>query len=117
MRVLRVAGSGRVVARNLYHARSFWDRGLGLLARPRLRSGEGLWLDPGGGIHTWAMRYPIDVLFLDHERVVLRVLRGLPPWRLGWAPRGTRSVVELPAGAASAVREGDGLIIETETRR
>lgn len=110
--VLREITTGRIIAGRVYVARGFWDRGLGLLARPVLRPGEALWLDPCGSIHTWGMRYPIDVLFLNEEQRVLRILRNLRPWRLGWAPHGTRSAVELPAGGADEVREGDRLRIE-----
>lgn len=112
MAILREIGSGRVVARRVIIARGLWERGMGLLARPALTPGEALWLDPCGSIHTCGMGYPIDVVFLDREFRVLRVRRNLPPWRLGWAPRGTRSAVELPAGGAARIQEGDRLRIE-----
>jgi uncharacterized membrane protein (UPF0127 family) len=70
-----------------------------------------LWLDPCGGIHTWGMQYPIDVVFLDRSLRVLAVRRAVPPWRMVFAPRGTRSVVELPAGGAAALSVGDALSI------
>jgi uncharacterized protein len=77
-----------------------------------LRDDEGLWLDPCGGIHTWGMRYAIDVLFLDREMRVLRVARNVRPWRMVFAPRGTRSVVELPASTAANVEQGDRLVVD-----
>ena len=73
--------------------------GLGLLALPPLRAGEGVWLSPAASIHTWGMRYPISVFFVDAEGQVLRVLPRVPPWRVALAPRGTRAVAELPVGA------------------
>ncbi len=84
----------------------FWGRGAGLLARPTLRPDEALWLEPCGGIHTWGMRYPIDVVFLDGKRRVLRIVNNLPPWRLAFAPKGTRGVLELRAGAAAGLTAG-----------
>jgi uncharacterized membrane protein (UPF0127 family) len=90
------------------------ERGLGLLGRPPLREGEALWLSPCGGVHTWGMRYAIDVLFLDAEMRVVGVRRGVGPWSVAPAPRGTRSVIELPAGGAAGVQAGDELCVESD---
>lgn len=87
-------------------------RTLGLLARPPLQPDEALWLNPCGGIHTWAMRYPIDVVFLDAQLRVLRVVPNVSPWRLVFAPRNTRSVVELRAGKAVGLEVGDQLAVD-----
>jgi uncharacterized protein len=107
--VLRNSTRNLVLARSVHRPRAFIQRHLGLLVHPRLKPDEALWLDPCGGIHTWGMGYPIDVLFVDPNLRVLRVLSELRPWRLGWAPRGTRSVFELSARAAAATRVGDQL--------
>jgi uncharacterized membrane protein (UPF0127 family) len=85
---------------------------MGLLVRPPLRMGEALWLNPCGGIHTWAMRYPIDVLFLDAELRVVKVARGVWPWRMVLSARGTRSVVELRAAGELDARPGDQLVFQ-----
>lgn len=85
---------------------------MGLLARPPLGQGEALWLDPCGGIHTWGMPYAIDVLFLSCEGVVLRVARDVRPWRMVFAPRRTRSVIELRASEARRVAVGDCIVSE-----
>lgn len=57
----------------------------------------------------WFMRFPIDAAFLDADMKVLKVERNLKPWRLGWAPRGTRCVLETAAGALGAVHAGERL--------
>lgn len=106
---LHNASRGAMLARRLYCPRRFWARNLGLLARPPLREGEALWLDPCGGIHTWGVRYPIDVLFLDRQHCILAVARQVRPWRVVLAPPGTRSVVELPGGGAAGAEAGDRL--------
>jgi hypothetical protein len=105
------AGTRETIARHLFCPAHPLLRLLGLLVHPPLREGEALWLDPCGGIHTWGMRYPIDVLFLDRELRVLRVARNIRPWRMALAPRGTRSVVELPPGGAANVVEGERLVL------
>jgi uncharacterized membrane protein (UPF0127 family) len=101
----------RPVAERTYRARSLWELAAGLLGRRRLRPGEALWLEPCGSIHTWGMGYAIDVVFLDREGTVIRLARSLPPWRIALAPPRTRSVVELPSGAAADVIPGERLAL------
>ena len=72
----------------------------GLLGRSRLDEGEGLWLEPASSIHTWFMRFPIDAVFLDSDRVVVKVVAELRPWRAS-SRRRARAVLELPAGEAA----------------
>lgn len=97
----------RPVADRVLRASSLWERGAGLLALPPLQVGEALWLEPGGSIHTWGMRYAIDVLFLSRDFRVLAIWRNVRPWSIAWAPRGTQVAVELIAGGAKNVERGD----------
>lgn len=76
----------------------------GLLGRRALAPGECLLLHPACAIHTCGMRFAIDVVFLDDEHRVLRVVEGVRPWRLA-SCRGARSVLELPAGTCVALHE------------
>jgi hypothetical protein len=69
----------------------------GLLAHHQLPSGEGLLLQPAGSIHTAFMRFPIDVVFLDAEYEVIKLVAELPPWRTARAS-GAKAVLELTAG-------------------
>ena len=78
-----------------------WARLRGLLGREP----SPLLLAPARSVHTCFMRAPIDVVFLDAELRVLRVVRGLGPWRVA-AARGARAVLELPAGRAEGLRVG-----------
>jgi uncharacterized membrane protein (UPF0127 family) len=64
-----------------------------------------LLLAPARSVHTCFMRRPIDVVFLDADLVVLKVVRALRPWRLAASRRAT-AVLELPAGSAT-VAVGD----------
>ena len=77
-----------------------WRRMKGLLGRDGLDPGQALVIQPCQGVHTWFMRFPIDVVHVDREGVVLRVLEALPPNRLGPMVWRSAYVVELPAGAA-----------------
>jgi uncharacterized membrane protein (UPF0127 family) len=92
------ADSGRVVVDDLELARSPWSRFMGLMGRPRLEPGKGMWLEPANSIHMFFMRFAIDVLFLDRQRRVKKVMLNLKPWRISPIVFGARSVVELPSG-------------------
>ena len=79
----------------------------GLLGRRRLGQDEGLLIRPAGSVHTFFMRFPIDVVFLSRDDAVLKVVRSLRPWRLAAAP-GAKRTLELPAGGAARARLAPG---------
>lgn len=89
---------GRFIARARM-AHSFRARWTGLIGRSALGAREGLLLVPGGSIHTFGMRFPIDAVFLDRQLRVIALRRGIPSWRIAFAPAGTRLVLELRAGS------------------
>ena len=97
MRLLE-AESGRIVVEDLELARTSWARFVGLMGRPRLERGKGLWIEPCNSIHMFFMRFAIDVLFLDKQRRVKKVMLNLKPWRISPIVFGARTVVELPSG-------------------
>jgi uncharacterized membrane protein (UPF0127 family) len=87
----------------------------GLLGRSSLAAGEGLLLTPAPSIHTAFMRFPIDVVFLNNQLHVLRLVERLAPWRAAWTRR-ARAVLELSAGAASGcgIQVGDVIAVLDE---
>jgi uncharacterized membrane protein (UPF0127 family) len=107
-----IGSNGRIVCERLLVADRPFARMRGLLGRRDLPSGEGLLLRPSGSVHTFFMRFPIDVVFVDRDLTVLGVTPGLRPWRTA-GRRGARAVVELPAGEAArrGVRPGDRLAV------
>jgi uncharacterized membrane protein (UPF0127 family) len=94
--------TGRVLVARLEQATSLWQRAVGLMGRRSLAADSGLWLEPCNAIHTFGMRFPVDVVFLDREGVVLRVIENLRPWRVVWTVRGARATLELPPGTLRA---------------
>jgi uncharacterized membrane protein (UPF0127 family) len=91
---------GEVVCERCVVAANAWTRLKGLLGRSSLPVGEGLLLRPTSSIHTTFMRFPIDVVFLDGELRVVKVVPELRPWRFAFG-RGARSALELAAGEAA----------------
>lgn len=88
--------NGTVLA-SLEVADSARSRTLGLLGRDGIEGA--LLLRPATSVHTLGMRFPIDVAHCDRDLVVLDVVRGMRPWRLGGPRRRCRAVVEAAAGS------------------
>jgi hypothetical protein len=103
--------SGAVLADQIEVASSFRQRLKGLIGRPCLNSGEALILLPCQSIHTCFMRFPIDVVFVDREGVVLRTLEMMKPYRFSPVIAHSHLVVELPGGrlADTGTMTGDHL--------
>ena len=95
-------------------ADTFWSRVRGLIGSNPLAPGEGLLIVPCNSIHTHFMRFPIDVLYVNADQVVVGIDHSLPPWRIGRVHRGAHFVLELPAGRARATNTqvGDSLLVE-----
>ena len=105
---LRNARTERTLADRLEAAFDRASRNKGLLGREALPVGQALILAPCNSIHTFFMRFPIDVLFMARSGQVLKLAQALGPWRIaiGWR---AAAVIELPAGtiALSETRAGD----------
>ncbi|MCG0274871.1 MAG: DUF192 domain-containing protein [Thermosediminibacteraceae bacterium] len=82
---------------------------IGLIGRKRLENGSGLLLLQCRGVHTYFMRFAIDVVYLDANGKVLKIVEGMLPYTLGPLVRKARAVLELPAGTCreSGTAEGD----------
>jgi len=92
--------SATVLGARVPVADTFRSRLLGLALLPRARAPAGLLVPRCRSVHTFGMRFPIDVVFLDPEGRELERIEALPPRRLA-ARRGAASVLELPAAAQS----------------
>lgn len=89
------------------------DRTVGLLRTRRVLPGRGMWFDNCSAIHTVLMGCPIDVIFLDSESRVMRIVERVSPNRLIVTPH-ARVTVELGAGTAEKAKLtcGDRLMLE-----
>ncbi|MGP0097292.1 MAG: DUF192 domain-containing protein [Terriglobales bacterium] len=88
------------LATDLAIARTHWSRFRGLMVTDssRFSRGQGLWISPSHGIHTFAMRFPIDAVYLDRKRIVIHLEEDLQPWRIAAVRINAASVLELPTG-------------------
>ena len=88
-------------------------RRTGLLKHSHLAPGDGLWIKPCESVHTFFMKFAIDLVYLDRKLRVRKVRHAVPPWRLS-ACLTAHSILELPAGTAkqTSTQAGDQLFIE-----
>jgi uncharacterized protein len=80
----------------------------------QIERGEGMLIDPCSSIHTFWMRFPIDVIYVDREGRVVRADRSMKPWRIGPVFTGSRWVVELPSGTIDATGTQIGDLLQVE---
>lgn len=112
---------GRMSVRNLTRETQIADklevagsgpkRSKGLLGRKGLGEGEGLWIIPCEAVHTFFMRFPIDLIYLDRKHRVKKVRDSVPAWRISGC-LSAHSVLELPAGTIRNTRTECGDILE-----
>src|SRR5205809_6376497 len=111
--VVRNRTRGATLASNVRLADTPVARRVGLLKHRRLNAGEGLWIYPTQAIHTFGMRFPIDVAFIDRRMRVKRIYHRLAPFRLTSLVWSAESVLELPSGSLAGTGTAVGAELQT----
>ncbi len=95
-------------------ADTHWSRLRGLIGMgpDDFGNGRGLWIRPSRGVHTVAMRFPIDVLYLDSAGIVVHLEHSFPPWRFAPLRMKAASVLELPSHTLARTKTALGDCIE-----
>ena len=95
-------------------AQTHWSRFRGLMCTDSRSfvKGCGVWLVPSHGVQSFAMRFPIDVLYLNREKAVVHLEQNLKPWRVAPVRMNAASVLELPANTLSDTQTAVGDQIE-----
>ena len=111
--LLKNESKNEVLVGDLEIAKTPWKRMRGLLGRKGLEEGKGLLIEDCRSIHTWFMGFAIDVVYVDEELRVRKLVPELGPWRFS-SSRGSAHVLEIPAGSAAThrVEVSDRLKIE-----
>lgn len=107
MRLVNV-DNGEIIAESIESAQTFFTRLKGLMFRKELSNGGGLYLHPCKSIHTFFMKFPIDVLYLDKEWKIVGMEEQLEPGKMGRHFTGAASVIELESGSIqkNGIQEG-----------
>jgi hypothetical protein len=104
--------TGRCLAEKVALANTFFKRLRGLMfRRRRLAPAEALWLRPTSGVHTFWMLFAIDVIFLDRELRIVKLVENMRPFRVTRPHLAARSALEMSAHTISraALKVGDQL--------
>lgn len=109
------ARSKETLVHRLQVARSAWECMRGLLGRDSLDADEGLWITQRGSIHTFFMKFPIDLIFVDRELTVTKTVTRVEPGRFVWRGWRSHSVIEVQAGFLERrpVQVGDQLHVDS----
>src|SRR5213079_245355 len=102
-----VAGDGIEVCAHCEVAERTIPRMRGLLGRDGLDPGEGMLINPAPSVMTFFMRFPIDVVFIDKARTIVKIVHSLRPWKTAGA-RGAAAALELSAGTAARLDLQEG---------
>ena len=107
---ITIESSGELLATRIEIAGDSASRRKGLLGRDRLEPGCGVVIAPSQGIHTFGMRFAIDIVAVSRDGTVVKIRPAVPPRRIVLA-FSAYAIIELAAGAAAAaqVKVGDRL--------
>lgn len=109
--------TNQVIVGDMVTMDSFWKRLRGYMFQPRPHEGSGLFFPGVRRVHTFGMKFPIDVMFLDGSMCVTGVAAGVAGGRIPPSPPGTRHIMEMPSAAnaiSERVRIGDRLTLRME---
>lgn len=110
---IHIQNRPEVVLSHVRKTETVAERTKGLLGGDPLLEGDGLLISPCNSIHTFFMKFPIDVVFLNSTNAVVKIVRTLNPFRFAMSFRAS-AVLELRAGETTrlGIRAGDILLWE-----
>ena len=104
-----------LIADDVKIADNFISRTVGLISKKEILEPEGLLIKPCCSIHTFFMRFDIDVLFVNRKNEVIALCENVKPWRILPIHPTSQYVVELSAGVISSKQILKGNILKCET--
>lgn len=100
--------NGREIASNIKIADEFMSRLIGLMFIEDIKDGDGLLIKTCNSIHSFFMKFSIDVIFLSNDYEVVKVIENMTPWKVSWMYFKAAQVLELRAGTISGfIKKGD----------
>lgn len=112
MLILKNKKHNQVIANKIHVCRGYFSRIKGLLGSSRIEDKEACWIIPCGSVHTFGMKYAIDVYFLDKKHKIIGIVKDLKPNRVSPLFWFAHSVLELATGIDRNCTVGDELVLE-----
>lgn len=110
---ISISYNNKLISNQIILADSFYHRLLGLMFKGKIEDGDGLLISPCNSIHTFFMKYPLDIVFIGHKNQVVKIIRNLKPWKMTWIYFKAIKTLELPAGKLPLdLKEGDFLEVK-----
>ena len=106
---MRLFVGEKLISSKVRVADTVLDRMVGLLKTESLNEGESLLIEPCNSIHTFFMKFNIDVLFLDKDLKIVKIFRDMPPWRITLPYIKAKKVIEANANSFNELNVGDQL--------
>lgn len=110
---VKISKQNNIICESCEVANNHFTRFMGLMFRKGLKENCGLILDPCNQIHTFHMKFPIDVITIDENNVILEIFEAVEPWKVKPAVKHGKKVIELDANVAKQkdLHIGDKLTI------
>ena len=110
---VQIGYNNKVLSRDILIAESLISRMIGLMFKQRLEGADGLLIDPCRSIHTFFMRYSLDIVFISKDNKIIKIIRDMKPWRVTWIYFRATKTLELPSGKLPMdLKEGDSLEVK-----
>lgn len=110
---VQISYGDKIISKDILIADTLVTRLIGLMFKKSLVGAEGLLLNPCNSIHTFFMRYSLDIVFINSENRVVKIIREIKPWRMTWIYFRAKKTLELPAGKLPTdLKEGDLLEVK-----
>lgn len=108
-----ISNKNIIICEKCKMANTFVSRFKGLMLRKSLPEDEGLYLKKCNSIHMFFMKFPIDVLFIDKNSLVVHTLKDFKPWKVSQIIKGAIDVLELASGTIDKlnIMVGDHIIV------
>lgn len=82
----------------IIRATGFWQRFRGLMWTDALPADQALLIQGCASVHTFFMRFALDVVYLNKQMQIVKLEMNVPPWRMTWGGAGARHTLEMAAG-------------------
>jgi hypothetical protein len=109
---LQVFSEGTLLAWDVLKAKDFFTRSRGLMFKNSIDKGTGMFFPHCNWIHTFFMKFPIDVVYLDKKMKIVDLETDLRPWRFCMPRFSASHVLELPSGTVNSFLLKTGGILE-----